>query len=251
MPTPSDPIGYLARLHRAGSHNDVVQMIRDRDSVLTRFGPAFTRPSGPSDDHLVDFLAFEHNRHWWGLQHKAEPVLGSPDLARALIAELLDESAPIDGRIDAVSGVAGFVPDLWSAILLVAVPDRYGVWSDMSESAMRRLGLWPRQADQGSTGSRYVAINDMLALVATEVGVDLWTLDALWWGVEKEHDPSRYFVTRRRPKPSPPVPSTRPRTTKTKVKVAGEDTFVCQRCWTTKPARLRSATTPGLCVDCG
>ena len=48
-----------------------------------------------------------------------------------------------------------------------------------------------------STGETYRLVNEMLLLTSNEVGTDLWSLDALWWAAEKEHDPTRHFVATR------------------------------------------------------
>jgi hypothetical protein len=249
--TPADPTAYLRRLRNAGNHNDVVQMIRDRDSAIARWGSVFSRPDRITEDDLAAFLQFEHNRHWWGLQRRTEPLTRWFESVRSMIVELLDDTRRIEERIDGFGEPREFDHDIWSPILLVTHPDTYGVWNSISESAMRRLGLWPDEADGKSTGVAYRHVNEMLLLVCNEVGTDLWTLDALWWAAEKEHDPTRHFVTRRKVVPAravKPAPASRSRTAK-KAPASGEDTFVCQSCWTTKPVRLGSDTA-GLCIDC-
>jgi hypothetical protein len=254
MNVPADPIAYLRRLLSAGSHNDVVQMIRDRDSVIARFGPVFSQPDRLSVSDLSDFLLFEHNRHWWGLQRRTDALLASIDSVRQMIAELLDVERPLAVRIDALGEPAEFDHTVWSPILLVTRPVDYGVWNQISEAAMRRLGLWPSGADDLGTGDTYTALNDVLHLVAAELDTDLWTLDALWWGAEKEHDPTRHFVTRskpapvRIPRPSRPARTTTRRSSKARTEALTE-TFVCQSCWMTKPTRLASEIA-GRCVDC-
>ncbi len=41
-------------------------------------------------------------------------------------------------------------------------------------------------AERGSPfGNRYALINSVLVTTAAMVGVDLWTLDGLWWGIER------------------------------------------------------------------
>lgn len=253
MPVPSDPLAYLRRLRDAGNHNDVVQMIRDRDSVIRRYGPVFADPAVLTADTLAGFLLFENNRHWWGLHRRAEPLTRRIEAVRAMIAELLDAERPIAARIDGLGEPSEFDRDVWSPILLVTHPDTYGVWNAISESAMRRLGLWPTGTSDRSTGETYAAANATLNLMCAELDIDLWTLDALWWAAEKEHDPTRHFVTRgthaRPPRTQPATARTRTlRTAKTRI-AAGEDTFVCQSCWTTKLTRLASDM-PGYCIDC-
>lgn len=254
MSTPSDPIAYLRRLRDAGNHNDVVQMIRDRDSAIGRWGPVFSAPERLTADDLAAFLLFEHNRHWWGLQRRTDPLTRWFASVQTMVGELLDESRPLAERIDGLGEPREFDREIWSPILLVTHPETYGVWNDISESAMRRLRLWPDDADGGSTGATYALVNEMLQLVADDVQVDLWTLDALWWAAEKEHDPTRHFVARSRVSPtrrSRPTATARTKTIqadKARAAAAAE-TFVCQICWTTKPLRLGSDA-PGVCVDC-
>lgn len=252
--TPSDPIAYLRRLLVAGNHNDVVQMIRDRDTTIARWAAVFSEPDLLDPDTFSQFLEFEHNRHWWGLQRRRDTLLRWFPTVRAMIGELLDPSLPIDARIDSLGSPEEFDHDVWSPILLVTHPDTFGVWSGISEAAMRRLGLWPEVADGASVGETYAAVNDMLRLVCAEVETDLWTLDALWWAAEKEHDPARHFTTRKPPSRPTPRPSPTERTKELRAKKARtavvEDTFVCEECWTTKPIRLASES-PGRCVDCG
>ena len=251
MTTPSDPIAYLRRLRDAGNHNDVVQMIRDRDSAIARWGPTFSRPERLTADEFADFLLFEHNRHWWGLQRRTDSLTRWFDSVRSMIDDLLDDTQRIEDRIDGLGEPREFDHDVWSPILLVTHPETYGVWNSISESAMRRLGLWPDEAEGKSTGMTYRHMNEMLLLVSNEVGTDLWTLDALWWGAEKEHDPTRHFVTRRKMAPPRPPRSSAPARARvvTKPRNHTEDTFVCQSCWTTKPVRLGSDTA-GICIDC-
>jgi hypothetical protein len=249
----ADPIAYLKRLRDAGNHNDVVQMIRDRDSVIARYGPVFSRPSSLSPDTLAGFLLFENNRHWWGLQRRTDSLVRNFDAVRAMIGELIDPAKPVSQRIDGLGEPSEFDREVWSPILLITHPETFGVWNAISESAMRRLGLWPAAIDGSTTGETYAMVNEMLAVVSAELSTDLWTLDALWWAAEKEHDPTKYFVTRTRQAPvrTAQPPGTRTKTlraAKARAAVAAE-TFVCQNCWTTKPLRLESET-PGYCIDC-
>lgn len=245
----TDGLSYLKRLLRSGQHNDVNQMIRDQQTVLDRFGPVFRAPDSLDEETLSRFLRFEHNRHWWNL-HRDEPQLMRHfDLIRAVLTDLLDEERPLAERIDSIGDIPGLTSDLYTAILLVAHPDTYGVRSRISDSAMQRLALWPEVPDEASDGRVYEAVNEMLHLVAADLETDLWTLDALWWGAEKEHDPTKHFVRRTRatahaPKRSrPSAPTARPK------KKSGPETFVCQNCFQTKAVRL-SSDTPGWCIDC-
>ena len=248
------PIAYLKRLRDAGNHNDVVQMIRDRDSVIARYESAFSQPSSLSPDTFAGFLMFENNRHWWGLQRRSDVLVRHIETVRSMIEELVDPTRPVSERIDNLGEPAEFDREVWSPILLITHPDSFGVWNAISESAMRRLELWPAGIDASSLGETYAAVNEMLNVVSSELRIDLWTLDALWWAAEKEHDPTKHFVARTAgPRPAriaqPPVTRTKTlRAAKARAAVVTE-TFVCQNCWTTKPIRLESES-PGFCIDC-
>lgn len=246
---PMDPIKYLRRLHESGQHNDVTQMIRDRGSVLDRYGPIFRDPSRVDVDTFTGFLRFENNRHWWNL-HRDEAILTQHfDTVRDLLVDLVDPHLDIAARIDAVGDVPGFTSDLYTAILLVAFPDEFGVRSAISDSAMERLGLMPDLSDTPTAGVAYDRVNEMLLVTANDLGVDLWTLDALWWGAEKEHDPTKHFVRRTRPAPPTARPRRAPAPKPTAPRKPVAETFVCQNCFATKQLRLASDT-PGLCIDC-
>lgn len=254
MTSPTDPIRYLRRLRDAGNHNDVVQMIRDRDSAVRRWGATFSIPSRLTPEQFADFLLFEHNRHWWGLQRRSDRLVRSFEAVRSMIGELMDADAPLEDRIDGLGEPREFDHDVWSPILLVTHPEEFGVWNSISESAMRRLGLWPEVPDSATVGETYVRVNEMLGLVKADVDTDLWTLDALWWAAEKEHDPTRHFVTRTKSEPvrrERTAVAARARTLRAEKAVAAAtvESFVCQSCWTTKPLRLGSDTA-GICVDC-
>lgn len=227
-------------------------MIRDRESVLSRYQPVFSEPDRLDEGTLLGFLEFENNRHWWGLRQHHDLLRGRTAAVAAVLTELLDPTRPLAHRVDGIGDIPGFGSDVWSAMLLMAKPDEHGVWNAISESAMRRLGLWPDT--DGSTGEVYAAVDEMIAVVADDLGVDRWTLDALWWAAEKEHDPTKHFVTRRKPAPAPRRTKTTPsqrtaaqRSKKAKAAATAE-TFVCSNCWMTKPARLDSGS--GVCVDC-
>lgn len=250
----SDPIAYLRRILDSGMHNDVQQMIRDRDSVILRYQPLFSEPSRLSDEDLLNFLEYEHNKHWWGLASSGDLLIRRAPAVRSHLDALIDHDKPIAERIDDLGELPGFTPSVYTPMLLMVDPDQYGVWNTISESAMRRLGLWPDVAQSVSIGSTYAAVNEMLGVCAAEVGTDLWVLDALWWAAEKEHDPTKYFVragARARRTPGARTRSSRkPATvTTTRARTVDRESFVCQSCWTTKIMRLESSE-PNICVDC-
>jgi hypothetical protein len=80
-----------------------------------------------------------------------------------------------------VNEIPGMGKALVTAILLVAFPDKYGVWNGTSEAALMALKVWPDFARGLSFGQKYEVVNRALLGLSKELNVDLWTLDALHW----------------------------------------------------------------------
>jgi len=170
-------------------------MIRDAsDAVLQRFGPVFAAENVHklTAEDFRAFLIFSNNRHWEGLQRLGPAMTEDMGKLRAAVRLLADDNQPIRARLDRIrpSGRDPMVRKLnravITAILLVLHPGRYGVWNNVSEAGMVKLGLWPETPRGASFGERYELMNAVLLDVARELGVDLWTLDMLWWRVVQE-----------------------------------------------------------------
>ena len=259
MSISTDPMRKLRRLLEYTPHADVSQMIRERDHVLRRYAGTFSVEGIEklSAEEFAGFLRFENNRHWWGLHRDEARMTARMDLLRWALGVLVDDSAPVDQRIDEIDPVRGapVVPGLdravYTPILLVSEPDSYGVWNSISEAAMTRLGLWPDLTGSSSNGARYAEVNEMILAIASELETDPWTLDALWWAVEKEHDPGSHFVTRGAG-PARPRTAAKPRTSKPITRKPARPqaaTFLCTNCFQQKTLNLMSDD-PNRCIDC-
>jgi hypothetical protein len=106
---------------------------------------------------------------------------------RIALAMLLNEAEPVAKRLDvAIQMVSGMGKNVASAILMVAQPDKYGVWNNRSEANMKRLGVWPKFDRGESFGNRYIKVNQILLQIRDALQIDLWTLDALWWFLDQQ-----------------------------------------------------------------
>lgn len=170
----------------------LANIIDVRDAVLARYGPIFslTEISNLTEEQFRSFLQFENNNHWTGLNRKGHLACRDMPVLRAALSQLLDEERPLPDRMNtAADGLQGMGKALITAILLVAFPDRYGVWNGTSEAALKALKVWPK-FERGSTfGDRYVSVNKLLLQLAKDLGTDLWTLDVLHWRAVPEDDP--------------------------------------------------------------
>lgn len=228
-------------------------MLADRDGVLRTYGHIFSPDQverlGAED--FKSFLLYDNNRHWWGIHRHQAKLVQDMGRLRHVLGVLVDESRPINERLDWIEPRSGRKPQpglgkaVFTPIPHVVYPDRYAVWNSIAESAMRRLALWPEFPRGSAFGGQYLLVNAAIGEVADRLGVDRWTVDSLWWRVEQEHDPTRHHFDGTTTSPGSSRPSSR-----SARRARGRDTFTCKSCFATKAAHLRSADDPDSCVDC-
>lgn len=174
------------------------EIVTPRDSVLARFQPIFRRTHIPqlTAEEFRPFLYFEHNHHWTGLYRQVNRVTADMPALRQALLVLTDESRPVATRLDEVGGsIFGMGKGITTAILMVAFPDKYGVWNAVSQDGLVQLELWPTFQRGTSFGSQYMAVNEILLRLASALEVDLWTLDGLFWHLAKEGEMPRGAVS--------------------------------------------------------
>lgn len=185
----------LFNVEKALGLPDIRHIVSKREQVLTRFGPIFRDPQRLTRQDYLDFLSFKHNCHWTGLERLGRQAADDMDTLKEAITLLVDESKPILERYDTtVSMVRGAGAATLTPILLLAYPDRYGVWNGTSEPEMRDRGVWPTFTSGASDGQKYEAINSVLIQLARDLNVDLWTLDALWWLSKLERQNTGHYL---------------------------------------------------------
>lgn len=172
------------KLRRALSHmeEDPPPSIIEQEEVLSEFSPIFQPDEidDLSEDQFLRFLPYRNNRHWTGLARQGPKMTQDMVRLREGLRVLLDEDRELTPRVtEAKDMVDGMGKGTLSAILLVAYPDKYGVWNNTSEAGLKQLDVWPDFERGEPFGSRYERVNTTLRNLRDEVGVDLWTLDTL------------------------------------------------------------------------
>jgi 5-methylcytosine-specific restriction protein B len=194
-------VTHLKELLRQSTADGELQgIIQAKTEVITRYQPVFAPQNIPnlSQEEFTGFLLFENNKHWTGLYRQTSSITADMGSLRQMLTVLTDESQPINERLDYVSPkqnktVKGLGKAILTAILQVEFPETYGVWNSTSESGLKEAGLWPELSWGTSFGKQYRAINDILMTLADRLGVDLWTLDALWWRYDNSPRSVRYW----------------------------------------------------------
>jgi hypothetical protein len=132
---------------------------------------------------MTGFLSYKQNKRWREISK--EDVTRDMERLRAALLMLIDETLPVDVRLDALEPGRGHlaVPHLGKAkltpVLLMSQPRRYGVWNDYSERALRGMGVFPDFEDGWHLGKQYAAVNEVLVKLAAEYNVTLWWLDII------------------------------------------------------------------------
>lgn len=174
------------------TYQDVVPY---REEVLARYQPIFALDRIPSltEEEFKSFLLFSNNRHWT-LHRQGNKLCADMDLLREALSLLVDESRPLEERLDTLIPKTGdpMVPYLGrgvvTAILLIIAPDKYGVWNSTSDAGLKKLGVFPNFETGASFSERYLALNAVLQDLAREVGADLWTMDFLYYALDSYDD---------------------------------------------------------------
>jgi hypothetical protein len=190
-PPTAQAVGQLREvLRRAQGTESYRKITESRDEVLARFQPMF-RPSyitSLTAEEFRPFFSFKHNLHWTGLDRQVNRVCSNMSGVREVLLELMNETRPIEERLDKIVGVVpGMGKAIITAILTVAFPAEYGVWNGISEAGLKKLGVFPDLRGL-SLGKSYRLVNDVLGKLAAALGLDFWTLDALWWQLDGGDD---------------------------------------------------------------
>jgi len=183
---PTDAIGKVrecfANLKNMPTYQQ--KIVQPREGVFARFQPVFSPEHIPqlTEDEFKPFLLDRNNHHWSGLHRQGGRLCSDMPRLRKALSLLLDESLPVHERLDKVVGsVKGLGKAIATAILVIAYPDRYGIWNRTSQSGMMKLGVWPTFDKGESFGRQYVRVNHILLQLRDALKTDLWTLDYVWW----------------------------------------------------------------------
>jgi hypothetical protein len=165
------------------------EFLRWQQPVVERYQPIFSTANLPNltAEDFRSFLLFRNNHHWKSINRQSGHMTAKMEKLRKALLILVDESQDIKKRLGLLlpkNGkpmVKGLGRAVITPILFVSHPDKYGVWNRPSEAGMKSAGLFPEFARGEAFAERYVKVNQVLLQLSRDLGIDLWTLDALWW----------------------------------------------------------------------
>jgi hypothetical protein len=169
-------------------HDDLVDAQKDANEVIGRYGKLF-HPHylvKLTAEDFRSFLLYKNNKHWDGIHRQSSILTEDMALLRKVLGILLDETRPLKDRLSEIfpKGANKMLKGLGRAvatpILHVVYPDKYGVYNRKSEDGLKSLRLFPDLPRSTSFAEEYIAVNERLLSLSSELGISLWKLDTLW-----------------------------------------------------------------------
>ena len=157
---------------------------QNEKKVIARFQPIFT-PENLDNLTAEDFKSFlrsKNNKHWWGIQRQSGHLTEDMDHLRNALRILLDESKPIEQRLDTLfpENKPKYIKFLGRAvatpILLVVYPNKYSVYNRKVELSLKACDLHPDERGM-SLAQRYVKVNEVLTDLAQRHHISRFLLD--------------------------------------------------------------------------
>lgn len=179
-------------LEQSRASGDVTRKDAERSEVYARYRSRFVRSGLDALDAetFQSFLRFENNRHWTGINRQSTQLVRDMPLLRKALATLLEDTRDLGERLrDGCGLVKGLRMAVATAFMHVAEPEKYGVWNATARDAVRSHGIWPDPATNDDVAS-YPAGNELLLRLSRDLGIDLWTLDWLWYAVSQADSPA-------------------------------------------------------------
>lgn len=162
-------------------------IVAARDSVREKYQTVFSisKIADLTRNEFLEFLKFENNKHWTGLQRQGRNICENMGGLRESL-RAIHSSEPIDARWNSArSATKSFGHATLSAVIHILYPTKFGVWNRTSEEGLKKLGFWPEFPRGATEGERYKQISGHLYQLAQALKMDLWDLDALMWGLKE------------------------------------------------------------------
>lgn len=137
-----------------------------------------------TQEQFKAFLLFKNNKHWAGI-HRQSNIYAEMDRLRAALLALLDESQPIQSRLDKITHksdplyIKGLGRAVLTPILMCVYPEKYAVYNRISDEGLTRLGL-NKTKPNDSFGNRYAAVNDACHQIANQINQSLCLVDVMF-----------------------------------------------------------------------
>ena len=175
-----------------GLRNEFVKdniYIEDETFVISKFSRIFSLENLPnlSKNQFKNFLLYRNNKHWSGIFRQGNMITNDMVRLRRTLEFLQNEKIPIEERLNEIISKKGkyYIKGLGRAvltpILLVLFPEKYCVFNNINEKAMKMLEIYPNFSRGTTFAEKYNEINRIVNSLASKFNLSLWQMDTLWW----------------------------------------------------------------------
>jgi len=155
--------------------------------VLEKYGPVFhaSNIDALTKETFQSFLLIKNNFHWEGIHRQQNLITSDMAKLQKALKTLLDETKPLKDRLDFLFPRSGsnYIKGLGKAvitpILLVAYPQKYGVWNAKSQEALKKLKLFPSFNSRDHFSVKYLKVNQVFLDLSEKYSVSLWQIDGV------------------------------------------------------------------------
>lgn len=162
--------------------------IDSEKQVIGNYGKLFNPINIDSllKEDFKSFLLIKNNLHWDGIHRQNSLITSDMSALRRTLIYFLNEEIPIKERLNEVFdkkgryGIKGLGKAVLTPILLVVYPDKYGVWNNKSEAALKKLNLFPNFQSKDTFFDKYLKVNNLLLELSAKYQISLWQLDSVF-----------------------------------------------------------------------
>jgi len=181
----------IIEIYNKNKNNEKLkEMLENERNVIDEWSEIFNLNN--IDNITESALSFfdKENNHHWPLSRQKNNI--NFEQFKEGLKILLDENKDVSERLEtAINKVDHFGKGMATPILLVHNVEKYGVWNNESQKALRHLNLW--KWGNGSDKKNYSEINETLIKLRDKVreinsdpNFDLWKLDAVLYMMNDE-----------------------------------------------------------------
>jgi hypothetical protein len=137
-----------------------------------------------TQEGFKDFLLLKNNKHWSGI-HRQSQIYEDVERLRQCLKILLDESKPIDERLDLIvpedkpAFIRGLGRAVLTPILMCVSPKKYAVYNRISDQGLDMLGRKTIK-DTDSFSKRYASLNAACHQLSGEINQPLYLIDSMF-----------------------------------------------------------------------
>jgi len=168
---------------------EIEKGVMEKKEVYSKFGERFRKIANLSDEEIEElvrnFLKFESNRHWTGLQRQVPNLLKDMKKLREVLEAIANDDIPLEEKVKKAKELRGMGKAIFSAILHVSSSGKYAIYNNKVYNSLEKLGI-AKQLGLKQNIDDYpkinALVNAMVQKIRSKTGKEIgsWELDRVW-----------------------------------------------------------------------